>query len=62
MQVENTSARLWTVRDIKCIPGQITEIPDEFGVDIVGHPDLKEVKAVEEKAKPGRKPKEVEAE
>jgi len=67
MQVENTSARLWTVRDIKCIPGQVTEIPDEFAADIVGHQDLKVVKAKEaaetvERAKPGRKAKEAEPE
>jgi len=64
MQVENTSLRLWTVRDITCIPGQKTEIPDEYAADIVGHQDLKVVKAKDEpeKAKPGRPAKNKESE
>lgn len=51
MQVENTSLRLWTVRDVNCIPGQITEVPDAYAPDLVGHPELK---VLEPKAKPGR--------
>lgn len=62
MQVENTSLRLWTVRDQKILPGQTVELPDAYAADIVGHPDLIEVKPKEEKAKPGRPAKNKEAE
>jgi len=60
MQVQNTSARLWTIRGkINVLPGQTVEVPDEYAADVTGHQDLKivEAKEAEEKAKPGRKPK-----
>lgn len=64
MQVQNTSARLWTIRGkINVLPGQTVEVPDEYAADVTGHQDLKiveakEPEAKEEKAKPGRKAKE----
>jgi hypothetical protein len=60
MQVKNDSLRLWTVRDIPCIPGQITEIPDAYAADLVGHAELK---VIEEKTEPkARKAKTPDAE
>jgi len=58
MQVDNPSLRLWTVRDVNCIPGQITEVPDEYAPDLVGHPELKVVEEKTEAKKPGRPAKE----
>jgi len=65
MQVQNTSARLWTIRGkINVLPGQTVEVPDEYAADVTGHQDLKIVEAKEpdassENGKPGRKAKEV---
>ena len=51
MQVENTSLRLWTVRETPILPGQTVELPDSWKLDIEGHAELK---IVEQKAKAGR--------
>jgi hypothetical protein len=58
MQVKNDSLRLWTVREIKCIPGEITEVPDAYAADVVGHAELKVVEEKAEAKKPGRPAKE----
>lgn len=54
MQVKNTSLRLWTVRDIKIIPGETVDIPDAYRADVENHSELKIVEESVEVKKPGR--------
>lgn len=54
MKVKNTAARLWMVDGHMLIPDQVVELDERYRVDLK---DNKDIEFIEERAKPGPKPK-----